>query len=621
MRKLLLASIIILTSLIYIGRLSYLQLIDNSSKNPLDDSAIKAVYDYPERGHILDRNGKLIVSNQSAYDVMVIPREVKPLDTLEFCKLLNITKENFIKTYNKAKIYSPRLPSVFVPQLSKEEYALLQEKMRKYEGFYIQKRSLRHYETKSGANVLGYISEVNDWDLKVYTDYQSGELIGRQGVEEKYEEILRGRKGVKFIQKDRFNRDIGSYKNGIYDTLPISGQDIQLTIDISLQEYGEKLMVNKRGGIVVLEPKSGEILALVSSPTYDPSLLVGRKRSKNYTALSYDSIANPLFDRGLLAMYTPGSPFKTLNALVALHEGVIDPNRTIRCSGAYYYGSRGRKMGCHCGGGLRNLNSGIYKSCNTYFATIYRNSIEKYPTSREGMTVWTDHMKSFGLGNYLGYDLPTGKPGKIPDTTYYDKVYGKNRWFATNTISNSIGQGEVLTTPIQLANITAIIANRGYYYTPHVIKKIGEDYLKDENFTKKKYTTINSKYFEPVAQGMLDVYNKGTARGIKIKDIDIAGKTGTAENFIKIDSVRMQLTDHSIFVAFAPVDDPKIAIAVFVENGHWGSTWAGRIAGLMIEKYIKGEITEKAMENFILNGSLEEEYAKPYSGKPFRINE
>jgi penicillin-binding protein 2 len=237
------------------------------------------------------------------------------------------------------------------------------------------------------------------------------------------------------------------------------------------------------------------------------------------------------------------------------------------------------------------------------------------------MTAWTDHMKSFGLGNYLGYDLPTGKPGKIPNTAYYDKVYGKNRWFATNTISNSIGQGEVLTTPIQLANITAIIANRGFYYTPHVIKKIDEDYIKDENYTKKKYTTINSKYFEPVAQGMLDVYNKGTARGIRIKDIDIAGKTGTAENFIKIDSVRMQLTDHSIFVAFAPVDDPKIAIAVFVENGHWGSTWAGRIAGLMIEKYIKGEITEKAMEKFILNGSLEEEYAKPYSGKPFRINE
>ncbi len=620
MRKLLLVSIILLTSLIYIGRLSYLQLIDSSSKNPLDDSAIKAVYDYPERGHISERNGKLIVSNQSSYDVMVIPREVKPLDTLEFCKLLNITKDNFIKKYNRAYTYSPRLPSVFVLQLSKEEYARLQEKMRKYEGFYIQKRSLRHYATKSAANVLGYISEVNEWDLKKYTYYQAGELIGRQGIEKQYEETLRGRKGVKFIQKDRYNRDIGSYKKGSYDTLPIPGSDIQITIDIDLQEYGEKLMKNKRGGIVALDPKSGEILSLISAPSFDPALLVGRQRSKNYTKLYYDSIAKPTYDRSLLAMYPPGSPFKTLNALVALQEGVITPETSYKCSGAYYYGSRGRKMGCHCGLGRRNINSGIYKSCNTYFATIYRNSIEKYPSSREGMTAWSNHIKSFGLGNYLGYDLPIGKSGKIPDTTTYDKIYGKNRWYATNSLSNSIGQGEVLTTPIQLANITATIANKGYYYTPHIIKKINGKEIANEKFTVKRKTTIDAKHFEPVIQGMFNVYNKGTARGIRIKDINIAGKTGTAENFTKIDGITTQLTDHSIFVAFAPVEDPKIAIAVFVENGYWGSRWAGRIAGLMIEKYIKGEITEKAMETFVLNGSLEEEYAKPYSGKPFTIN-
>ncbi|UOB18712.1 penicillin-binding protein 2 [Abyssalbus ytuae] len=621
MRKLLLTSIIISTSLIYIGRLSYLQLIDSSSKNPLDDTAIKAVYDYPERGHILDRNGKLIVSNQPSYDVMVIPREVKPLDTLEFCQLLNISKEDFIKEYEKARIYSPRLPSVFVPQLSKEEYALLQEKMRKYEGFYIQKRSLRHYETRSAANVLGYISEVNERDLRKYSYYQSGEIIGRQGVEKEYEEVLRGRKGVKFIQKDRFNREIGSYKNGIFDTLPIPGKDVQLTIDIDLQEYGEKLMTNKRGGIVALEPKTGEILALVSAPSYDPALLVGRKRSKNYTKLHYDSISKPLFDRGLLAMYPPGSPFKTLNALVALQEGVITPQTTYRCSGAYYYGKRGRKMGCHCGGGIRNLNSGIYKSCNTYFATVYRNSLEKYPTAEEGLNTWAKHMKSFGLGDYLGYDLPTGRSGKIPTSKTYDATYGKNRWYSTATLSNAIGQGEVLTTPIQLANITAAISNRGFYYTPHIIKKIGEEPIEDEKYTKKKQTSVNPEYFEPVIQGMFDVYKKGTAKWISVKDINIAGKTGTAENFTKINGETVQLTDHSIFVAFAPVDNPKIALAVFVENGHWGSTWAGRIAGLMIEKYIKEEITEKAMEQFVLSGSLEEEYAKPYSGKPFKINE
>lgn len=620
MRKLLLVSIIIITSLIYIGRLSYLQLIDSSSKNPLDDSAIKAVYDYPERGHISDRNGKLIVANQSSYDVMVIPREVKPLDTLEFCKLLNISKKDFIKKYNRAKRYSPRLPSVFVLQLSKEEYALLQEKMRKYEGFYIQKRSLRHYETKSGANVLGYISEVNDRDLQIHTYYQSGELIGRQGVEKGYEKELRGRKGVKFIQKDRYNRDIGSYKEGIYDTLPIPGKDIQLTIDFDLQEYGEKLMVNKRGGIVALDPKSGEILALISAPSYDPSLLVGRKRSRNYTKLHYDTITRPLIDRGLKAEYPPGSPFKTLNALIALQEGVVNTETSYRCTGAYYYGKRGRKMACHCGAGRRNLNNGIYKSCNTYFANLYRNSIEKYPTSKEGLDNWAKHIKSFGLGNYLGYDLPAGSSGKIPTSKTYDAMYGKNRWFATNSLSNSIGQGEIVTTPIQLANLTAAIANKGYYYTPHIIKKINGEVLQNEKFTTKRQTTIDAKHFEPVIQGMFDVYNKGTAATVRVKDINIAGKTGTAENFTKIDGKRVQLTDHSIFVAFAPVEDPKIAIAIFVENGYWGSRWAGRMAGLMIEKYIKGEITEKRMENYILNGSLEEEYAKPYSGKPFSIN-
>ncbi|NER14798.1 penicillin-binding protein 2 [Leptobacterium flavescens] len=621
MRKLLLSSIVVIIAIVYIGRLSYLQVWNPPTGNLLDDTAIKAIYDYPERGYIYDRNGQLLVANQPAYDVMVIPKDVKALDTLEFCKLLNISKEDFIEKYRKARVYSPRLPSVFVPQLSKGEYALLQEKMRKYEGFYIQKRSLRYYAESTAANVLGYISEVNERDLKKHTYYQSGELIGRQGVEEQYEEVLRGRKGVKFIQKDRFNRVIGPYKNGSYDTLPIQGNDIHLTLDRDLQMYGEQLMVNKRGGIVALDPKTGEILSLVSAPTYDPALLVGRQRSRNYTKLYYDSIANPTFDRGLLAMYSPGSPFKTLNALIALEEEVVNEHTTFTCYHGYRYG-RSSFMGCHCNSGARNnMNRGIYESCNSYFANVYRRVIEKYPSPAEGINKWSDHIKSFGLGNYLDYDLPTGKRGRVPGEGEYNRKYGEKRWFATNTISNAIGQGEILTTPIQLANITAAIANRGWYIKPHILKKVGKRDTIAKKYTEKHFTTISPEHFEPVIQGMYDVYNKGTAKWIQVPGIKIAGKTGTVENFTRINGERAQLTDHSIFVAFAPIEDPKIAIAVFVENGYWGNRWAGRIAGLMIEKYIKGEISRKDMEDYVLNGSLEEEYAKPLSGKSFRIND
>ncbi len=622
MRKALLSLIIVVISLIFIGRLGYLQLSSISTKNSIEDTAVKKIFDYPERGYIYDRNGKLLVANQASYDVMVIPREVKTLDTLEFCNLLKISKEEFIKKYATAKNYSTWLPYVFVSQLSKSDYAVLQEKMRKYEGFYIQKRSLRDYHTKNAANVLGYIREVNQRDIKNNPSYYQGELRGIQGVEEQYEGPLRGRKGVKHIQKDRLNRDIGSYKNGQFDTLPESGKELQLTLDIDLQAYGELLMQNKRGGIVAIEPQTGELLSLVSAPSYDPSLLVGRKRSRNYTLLSYDSIANPLFDRGLLAQYPPGSPIKSLNALIALEEGVIDEDFKVTCYNGYYYGKKKRRMACHCPSGARhNLNSGLAQSCNAYFATIYKKTIEKYSSSKEGIDVWSKHIKSFGLGNYLGYDLPIGKRGKIPTSETYDRMYPNHGWFATNTISNAIGQGEILTTPIQLANITAAIANKGYYFTPHVVKKIGNKPLENQNFTTPKYTTISKKHFDPIIKGMFDVYNYGTASSIQIAGVKIAGKTGTAQNAIKIDGKRTPLTDHSIFIAFAPVDNPKIAIAVFVENGRWGNRWAGRIASLMVEKYLKKEISNKRMEDFILNGSLEEEYAKVISGKPFRINE
>jgi len=619
MRKLLLFSIIILVGFTFIGRLFYLQIYNSKTYSLYEDNAIRKVFDYPKRGYVYDRNGELLVANQPSYDVMIIPREVEPLDTLEFCSLLKITKEDFKTKFQRAYTYSPRLPSPFVPQLSKADYAALQEKMRKYKGFYIQKRSLRDYQTTIGANVLGYIAEANQGEIDADSYYQMGDLIGKQGIEVSYEKDLRGVKGVKFIQKDRFNRDIGPYKDGIFDTIPVAGHDVTVSIDAQLQAYGELLMQNKVGGIVAIEPSTGEILSLVSAPSYNPNLLVGRERSRNYTRLYNDSIHLPLIDKGLLRMHEPGSPFKSLVALTALQEGVLDVNTTVTCHHGYVYGRNGRKMACHCGGGVRNLNSGIAQSCNAYFATAYRKTIEKYDDASHAMDVWSSHIKSFGLGDYLGYDLTIGKKGNIPDGAYYDKWYPDFRWQATTTLSNAIGQGEVLVTPIQLANMTAAIANRGFYYTPHIIKSI-EGKTIDTAYTTKHQTTIDKRHFEPVIEGLFDVYNKGTAHFLQVPGIEICGKTGTAENFTKIDGIRTQLTDHSIFIAFAPKDNPKIAIAVLVENGYFGARFAGRIASLMIEKYIKGSITRTDLEQWVMERTLEHEYDKPFSGKPFGIN-
>ena len=464
-RKSLLYFLILSVGAIFIGRLFFLQVVDSKYRqNPLNNSAVTIKYAYPDRGFIYDRNNKLLVANQSSYDIMIIPKDVEPLDTLEFCELLRITKEDFLKRYYKTKNYSPRIPSIFVGQLSKEDYAFLQEKMYKYKGFYIQKRFLRQYPENTSANVLGYISEVNETLLKRNSYYQLGELIGYQGVEKQYEEVLRGQKGVKFIQKNRFNKEIGAYKEGIYDTLPIPGKDITLTLDMELQMYAEKLMTNKRGGIVAIEPSTGEILSLVSTPSYDPKMLVGRKRSKNSVLLFNDSVKKPMLDRGLQAQYPPGSPFKIINALVALQEDVITPTTAFNCYHGYKYG-RGGFMKCHCGivGTPISMNTGIYRSCNAYFSNVYRRTIEKYDDPVKGMDKWSNHVKSFGLGNYLGYDMPAGQKGLIPDSKLYNRYYPNHKWKAITTISNAIGQGEVLTTPIQLANMTAAIANRGYY--------------------------------------------------------------------------------------------------------------------------------------------------------------
>ena len=607
MRKVLLPSLIIIATALLVIRLFYLQVVNDSFKLKSDNNAIKIKYDYPERGYIYDRKGKLLVANQPSYDIMVIPREIKNLDTLEFCELLDVTKEDFIKKIAKAKVYSPRLPSVFLAQLNKKEFAAFQEKIRKYEGFYIQKRSLRDYQVNFGANVFGFITQVNDKLIAKNPYYNSGDLIGRQGVEESYEEILRGIKGVKYYQKDKYNREIGSFKEGKYDTVAVQGKDINLTIDLELQKYGEELMINKRGGIVAIEPKTGEILALVTAPSYDPSILVGRQRSKNYTLLYHDSIAKPLYDRGLLAEYPPGSPFKILTGLVGLQEKVINEQTTFMCHHGFSY-ARGRFMKCH-GFGPHQLHNGIYNSCNTYFGNAYMRTINKYVSAPYAVDVWSKHVKSFGLGQFMGYDLPTGRKGKVPDSKTYKKMYPDWRWDSKTIVSNAIGQGEVLMTPIQLANMMSAVANEGYYYTPHIIKRIKGEKI-DAKFTTKHVTSIDKKYFKPMISGLFDVYNLGTAHGLNVEGIDICGKTGTAENFAKIGGVRTKLEDHSIFVAFAPKDNPKIAIAILVENGGYGATIAGPIASLMIEKYLRNKITRTDLEKRILERSLQDRYAK-----------
>lgn len=619
-RRFFLPFVTLLTAIVFVGRLISLQLLNSSYKLLSDGNAVIENSIYPERGYIYDRNQKLLVSNQPVYDLMAIPENITRFDTLELSKILGVPKTELKKQIKTAKTFSVKLPSIIVGKISKERNAVIQEKVWKYQGFFLQKNSVRNYPVPIASNLLGYVSEVNKNDMKRDNYYRLGELIGRQGIEEYYESFLRGRKGKKFFQKDRFNRIIGSYEEGKYDVPKEGAQNLILTIDSELQRYGEELLKNKRGGIVAIEPRTGEVLSLVSAPGYDPSILVGRKRSKNYRKLALDTLAKPLFDRGLQAQYAPGSPFKTINALVALQEGVIDDKTAYLCQKGHYY-ARGMFMECHCRPGTKNnLLSGIYRSCNTYFANTYRRIIDRSGENvEEGMNIWNSHLKSFGLGNYLGYDLPVGKKGFIPDADYYNYWYKKGGWKSATVVSNAIGQGELLTTPIQMANFTAAIANRGYYIQPHFLKSVSNGVL--DKVYEKKPTSIDSIHFEKVIEGMFQVVERGTARVAKIRGVEMCGKTGTVENFMKIDGVKTQMTDHSIFIAFAPKDDPKIALAVYVENGYWGARWAAPIASLMIEKYLNGSVKRKWLEDRMLNGSLLAEYEKPYLGKPFVINE
>ena len=614
-RKNLLIWITVISSLIFVIQLASLQLTGDSFDR---DFAIQEISVYPERGLIFDRNGELLVANQPMYELIVIPENTVEFDTVQLSNLIGIEKNELSKRISSARKYSTKLPSVIQSQISKEKNAYLQEKIWLFDGFYLRKNSVRDYIRPFASNVIGYTGEVDQNDIISNAYYEKGEMIGKQGIESYYEDKLRGVKGKRYFQKDRFNRIIGPYDDSKKDIPPKKADNITLTIDIKLQEYAESLLKNKKGGIVAIEPSSGEVLTLVSAPTYQSNQFIGQNRSVNFQSLLNDTINKPLFDRALQAQYSPGSPMKILNALIGLQEGVIDENTTFTCNAGHYY-ARNAFMACHNKfGTISNLRKGIYNSCNTYFAKTYKMIIDKYDSPSLGLDSWSKHIKSFGLGDYLGYDLSIGKKGFIPESNYYNRFYGNNRWSASTTISNSIGQGEILRTPIQMANFASAIANRGFFYKPHFVKKINNQ----ANISfEKNLTSIDKENFEVVINGMVDVVERGTARIAKIKNINVAGKTGTVENFILIEGEKKQLTDHSTFIAFAPAEDPKIVVSVFVENGYWGSRWAAPIASLIIEKYLTGNVERKWLESRMINGSLLAEYEKPYKFQNFTINE
>ncbi|MCR4829748.1 MAG: penicillin-binding protein 2 [Bacteroidales bacterium] len=586
-RSLVVKIIFVTVVVIFIVRLAMLQLFDDSLRKIADQQALRNVTQYPARGLIYDRNGELLVHNEAVYDLMVIPRMMKDFDTAYFCHCLGMSREEFDAKMKKACSYSLYSPSPFMKQISKEEYASWESHIYKFRGFYVQQRTLRIYDRPIAAHVLGYVGEVDSVDMSRDTMhyYRQGDYIGKSGLEKSYEEVLRGVKGKKVMQVDVHNREIGPYMNGQLDSTAIEGGNLYTTLDADLQAYAEELMANKRGCIVAIEPKTGEVLTLVSAPCYDPNLLVGRVRGTNYMMLLND-ISRPLFNRALQAQYPPGSIFKIAQAMTALNLGVITPGQGFACD---------KILGCHNHPSARSVQEAIKMSCNPYFYYTYRRVIQqgkyknKFIDSQYGLTVWDDYMHRFGFGERLGIDLPNVNSGFIPDTAFYNKRYGEGRWAFTTIYSNSIGQGEVGVVPLQMANLACIVANRGYYYTPHLVRYFGPDSARNEEFYERHETGIKSSYFDIAANGMYDVVHGagGTAHRANIPDIDICGKTGTAEN-IGI--------DHSVFIAFAPMDNPQIAVAVYVENAGAGGVWAAPIASLVIEKYIRGEVTRKDFE-------------------------
>jgi penicillin-binding protein 2 len=598
-RKIFIIYFVCFLVLVYIIRLFTLQVLDNNYKEWANSNAYLNKKRYPPRGVMYDRNDKLLVYNQLSYDVMVVMRETKKFDTLAFCRAVNINMEYFKKKWADVKNrklnpgYSSYTPQIFLTQLGSKEYGIIQESIYKYPGFYIQNKTIREYNYPNAAHVLGYIAEADKQNLADDNYYVRGDYIGKTGIEKYYESYLRGTKGVEILLRDAHGRIKGRYAEGIHDQDPIPGKDLTLSLDIDLQAYGEMLMANKLGSIIMIEPKTGEILCMVSSPTYDPSILVGRQFSENFTNLTKDPYT-PLINRSLTGIYPPGSTFKPAQALVFLEEGIIQPSTAYSCYGGWPPG--GGRPGCHGHGSPLALVNAIGTSCNSYFCWGLKAMLEnkKYTSIENAMDKWRDLMVSQGFGYSLGVDLPGEKRGRIPNGQFYNKIY--TRWNPFTVISIAIGQGEVEETPLQICNLAATIANRGYYYIPHVVKKIRDVGL-DSAYTHRKYTGISPEHYESIVAGMREAVTGGTCYGANLPDIEVCGKTGTVQNKGK---------DHSLFMAFAPKDDPKVAISIVVENGGWGATYAVPIGRLMIEKYLKGEIsqsdkwTEERLKNAVI---------------------
>ena len=528
-RFILVLAVLGVLALIYLARLFNLQVLDKSYKVKANQNALRYITEHPARGLIYDRNDSLLVYNDAAYDIMVVPNELRKFDTAELCRVLDISKEDVIKKIEKAKKYSYILPSIFEQQISKEDYGFLQEKMYEFPGFFVQNRTLRSYPNPIAAHILGYVSEVNEQDMENDNYYQMGDYIGKSGIEKAYESVLRGEKGKRVVLVDVHNREVGRYENGAEDVVAVPGTSIWSTLDLQLQRYGEELMAHKRGSIVAIEPKTGEILCLISSPTYDPNLLVGTARPKNYAMLLEDP-KKPLFNRALMASYPPGSTFKLANGLIALQDGIVTPSTIYSCSGGgYHIGSH--VVHCHNCGGL-NIYSAIQRSCNTYFCRAYYNILSnrrKYKNIQEAYTAWLDYMHSMGFAQKYETDLPYELKGSIPTADYFDKKYNKS-WNGNTVVSMGIGKGEAAVTPMQMANMLAVIANRGYYIKPHIVKAIGKKDNPNTQFSEKIVSKIDPKHFQTVLEGMKMVVTAGTGRGAQIERRYVAGKTGTAQN-------------------------------------------------------------------------------------------
>lgn len=586
-RKFVIIGLLLVFIVIFLIRLLELQVFDDKYKENADSNAFLRKTIYPSRGLIYDRNGKLIVYNQPAYDVMIIPREVKDFDTIDFCQTLRITPEELRQRFadmrnpRKNPNYSSYTQQVLITHISAQNYGRLQEKLYRFPGFFVQKRILRKYDLPVAANILGDIREVNAADIEKDNYYKPGDYTGDLGIEKSYETYLRGIKGQEILIRDAHGRIQGKYENGDKDIAPVSGHDLKLSIDIQLQEYGEKLMQNKIGAIVAIEPSTGEILALVTSPSYDPSLLVGRNRGKNYRALVNNKM-KPLFDRAIMAAYPPGSTFKPTQGLIFLQEGIINTHTMFPCYHGYING--GLKVGCHSHESPISLLPAIRTSCNAFFCWGLKSMIDrrsKYGSVSNAFEIWKNYMVEMGYGYKLNVDLPGESRGFIPNSKFYNKIYGEKRWSANTVISIAIGQGEILATPLQIANLSATIANRGYYYTPHVVKEISGMRLQ-EKYTTQHHPHINKEYYQDIVEGMRMAVTGGTCRQAQFGNVAVCGKTGTAQN--------PHGRDHSAFMGFAPMDNPKIAVCVYVENAGFGATFGVPIGGLMMEMYMNRKI-------------------------------